>query len=133
VFVAPQIVEDGTNKTRPNPNYTSIDEDDIAVANNEIAFLVGADAWKSLTVGPPPKEFSSRSMDAEKFYSLRWNGEIQLTDQLLVRYSDGTLDLNRYGTNLQLIGQAALGALAGEVNNVLPIYFKRSRIAAVAA
>ena len=133
IFVAPQIVEDGTNKTRPNPNYTKIDEDDIAVANNEIAFLVGADAWRSVTVGPPPKEFSSTSMDAEKFYSLRWNGEIQLTDQLLIKYSDGSIDLNRYGTNLQLIGQASLGALAGEVNNVLPIYFKRTRIAAIAA
>lgn len=133
VFVAPQVTEDGTNKTRPNPAYTKIDQDDLTVANNEVAFLVGADAWRSVTVGPPPKEFTSRSMDAEKFYSLRWNGEIQLTDQLLVRYSDGSVDLNRYGTNLQLIGQAALGALAGEVNNVMPIYFKRSRVAALAA
>ena len=63
-----------------------------------------------------------------KFYKLRWNGEIQLTDQCLVRYSDGSVDLNRYGTNLQLIGQAAVGALAGEVNNVMPIIFRRSII-----
>ncbi len=130
VFVAPQITEGATNKTRPNPLYTRIDPTDNTVANKEWAFLCGADAWKTLTVGPPPSEFTSRSMDAEKFYKLRWNGEIQLTDQLLVRYSDGTVDLNRYGTNLQLIGQAALGALAGEVNNILPICFQRTRIAA---
>lgn len=130
VFVAPQLVEVGTNKTRPNPNYTKIDATSNSVANNEVAFLVGADAWKTITVGPPPREFASGKMSAEKFYSLKWNGEIQLTDQMLIKYSDGTVDLNRYGTNLQLIGQAAVGALAGEVNNVLPIFFKRTRIAA---
>jgi hypothetical protein len=137
VFVAPQVtvapsVGAGTegNKTRPNPLYTKIDPQDNTVANLEWAFLCGADAWKTITVGPPPSEFTSRSMDAEKFYKLRWNGEIQLTDQCLIRYSDGSVDLNRYGTNLQLIGQAALGALAGEVNNILPICFRRTRIAA---
>ncbi len=128
-FIAPQLTDAATNKTRPNPAYTTL----AAGAGNglwEVAFLVGADAWKTIPVGPPPSEFSSRSMDAEKFYKLRWNGEIQLTDQVLIRYSDGSVDLNRYGTNLQLIGQAAMGALAGEVNNVMPIFFKRSVISA---
>lgn len=134
VFVAPQITAApggiDANKTRPNPLYTKIDPADDTVANLEWAFLCGADAWKAVTVGPPPSEFTSRSMDAEKFYKLRWNGEIQLTDQCLIRYADGSVDLNRYGTNLQLIGQAALGALAGEVNNILPVCFRRSRIGA---
>jgi hypothetical protein len=127
-FVAPQIVEAGSNKTRPNPAYTAIDGD-ATIGKFEVAFLCGADAWRTLTVGPPPSEFTKSSMSADKFYKLNWNGEIQLTDQCLVRYSDGSVDLNRYGTNLQLIGQAAVGALAGEVNNVLPIVFRRSIIA----
>lgn len=147
VFVSPQITNapinqqnvspttapigpQEANKTRPNPIYTKIDPADITIANNEVAFLCGADAWRTLTVGPPPSEFGGKSMSAEKFYSLRWNGEVQLTDQVLIRYSDGSVDLNRYGTNLQLIAQTALGALAGEVNNILPIFFKRSRVAA---
>lgn len=131
-FVPPQIVEAGTNKTRPNPAYTAMDGDNT-IAKWEVAFLCGADAWKTITVGPPPSEFTSKSMDAEKFYKLRWNGEIQLTDQCLVRYSDGSVDLNRYGTNLQLIGQAAVGALAGEINNVMPIIFRRSLVASSSA
>lgn len=131
-FVPPQVVEAVTNKTRPNPKYTAVDGDNT-IAKWEVAFLCGADAWKTITVGPPPSEFTKASMDAEKFYKLRWNGEIQLTDQLLVRLSDGTVDLNRYGTNLQLIGQAAVGALAGEVNNIMPIYFRRSLVSSTSA
>lgn len=122
-FVPPQIIDAITNKTRPNPDYTSLD---IAVC--EVAFLCGADAWKAVSVGPPPKEFSSKSMSADKFYSLRWNGEVQLTDQCLIRYSNGEVDLNRYGTQLQLISQSVFGMLGGEVNNVLPIIFRRTRI-----
>ena len=126
IFIAPQVIDQLTMKTRPNPLYTS-----LLSAKYEIAFLCGGDAWKSVAVGPPPKEFSSKSMDAEKFYSLKWNGEVQLTDQVLIKYSDGTLDLNRYGTQLQLISQGTFAALAGEVNNILPIIFRRTRVSTV--
>lgn len=133
-FVPPQIVDlsdqtlnDGSvikvNKTRPNPDYTS-----LTVAPFEWAFAVAADAYSTITVGPPPSEFASKSMSAEKFYSLKWNGEVQLTDQVLIKYADGTFDLNRYGTQLQLISQAIFGALPGEVNNVIPILYRRRRI-----
>lgn len=133
VFHAPQITDNSphptiagatVNKTRPNPNYT-----DINISPFEFAFLVGEDGYNSITVGPPPKEFTQRSMDAEKFYSLRWNGEVQLTDQVLIKYADGTLDLNRYGTQLQLISQAVMGVLPAETNNVLPVLFRRRRVA----
>lgn len=123
-FPVPELVDVATNKTRPNPSYTSLD-----LAPFEWAFLCGADAYSSITVGPPPKEFTSRSMDAAKFYSLKWNGEVQLTDQVLIRNADGSLDLNRYGTQLQFISQLVLGILPGEVNNVLPILFRRRRLA----
>lgn len=123
LFIAPQVVDQVTKKTRPNPNYTNLN-----VAKYEVAFICGADAWSTITVGPPPKEFAVKNMSAEKFYSLRWNGEVQLTDQLLVKYADGSLDLNRYGTQLQLISQGVFGALAGEVNNVIPIFFRRRRV-----
>lgn len=123
VFIAPQVMDNVTKKTRPNPIYTS-----LQTAPYEIAFLVGADAWKSIAVGPPPKEFASKNMSAEKFYSLKWNGEVQLTDQVLIKYSDGSLDLNRYGTQLQLIAQGTFGILGAEINNVLPMAFRRTRI-----
>lgn len=122
-FIAPEVVDVITNKTRPNPAYTS-----LITAPFEWAFLCGSDAWKTLSVGPPPREFASQSMSAGKFYKLRWNGEVQLTDQLILKYPNGEIDLNRYGTHVQLISQAVFGALAGEVNNILPICFRRARI-----
>ena len=128
VDISAQTLSDGTqiqrNKTRPNPDYTNLN-----VAGWEVAFFCGADGYNCITVGPPPSEFTAKSMSAEKFYSLRWNGEVQLTDQVLIQYPDGSLDLNRYGTQLQLISQAVMGVLPAEVNNVVPIFFKRRRIA----
>lgn len=136
-FVAPQVTDvtqvtlsDGTvvarNKTRPNPDYTNLNITPI-----EWAFMCAAEGYNSITVGPPPSDFTAKSMSAEKFYSLRWNGEVQLTDQVLIQYPDGTLDLNRYGTQLQLISQCVMGVLPAEVNNVVPIAFRRRRIATV--
>jgi hypothetical protein len=122
-FQAPEITDNATNKTRPNPLYTS-----LTASPYEVAFLVGAEAWKTISVGPPPREFTGKSMASEKFYSLKWSGEVQMTDQVLMRYDDGTYDLNKYGTLLQLISQSVFGALAGEINNVMPIYYRRTRI-----
>jgi len=120
------------SKTRPNPKYTKIAVDGTGSAF-EFAFLMGADAWKTLTVGPPPSQFTSKKMDAEKFYSLNWNGEIRLTDQVILKYSDGTYDLNKYGTKLQLISQLALGCIPGEINNYLTILHRRHKPSAAYA
>ena len=99
---------------------------------------MGADAFKTISVGPPPKEFASKSMSAKKFYSMKWNGEVTLTDQFLIPsgasgstgnpLSDtGTQDLNVYGDYLKFISQAVFGGIPGDARHCLPIIYKRRR------
>jgi hypothetical protein len=120
---APQVYDATNKRTRPNPSYQS--------APFEVAFLCGADAFKTLKVGPPPKPFAGGKMDAEKFYSMQWNGEVRLTDQIIVQYNDGagniTSDLNYRGRFLKLFSSVVYGAIPVNQYNVLPILFKRRR------
>jgi len=142
-FVVPQTVTSG-DKVVPNPAYTAIgdgdtgfdsdgSENDAGNASYEIAFLVGADAFKAINVGPPPKEFASKNMNAKKFYSMKWNGEVTLTDQFLVPTSGTAIsatpgtELNVYGDYLKFISQAVIGGIAGDVRYCLPIIYKRRR------
>ena len=139
-FVAPQAVDATTGKVTPNPNYTQISAASTTIASHEIAFLVGADAFKTINVGPPPKEFAGKNMNAKKFYSMKWNGEVNLTDQFLVPtgVGEGTNGLDAYGTGagselnvygdyLKFISQAVIGGIAGDTRYCLPISFLRRR------
>lgn len=125
----PELWNPDDNKIYINPDYRN--------AEFEITFLCGGDAYKSIKIGPPPSEFSSRNMSASKFYSLRWNGEIQLTDQILITQSAGgnitSVELNRYGTNLQFISQTTHGIIAGDPRYVLPILSQRQRLSDIPA
>jgi len=142
-LVAPQTYESATGKVVPNPKYTRIGNGSSAVDGNandyrnasyEIAFLVGADAFKTIQVGPPPKEFASKNMSAKKFYSMKWNGEVHLTDQFLVPTSGTAIsatpgtELNVYGDYLKFISQATFGGIPGDARYCLPIIFKRQRV-----
>lgn len=121
-FVAPQIYDDTDKKCKPNPDYVS-----LTSAPYEVAWMVGAESCKTIKVGPPPKEFAAQSMSSKKFYSLKWNGEIQLTDQVLITYPDGSIDLNTYGTQLKFQSQTTHGYLVGEPRFTFPIIFQRQR------
>lgn len=121
-FQPPQLVDQATNKTRPNPNYIN--------AQNEVAFMLGADLCRTVKVGPPPRDFTGMSKD--KFYKMRWNGEIRLTDQFVITrgsIAGGDLDisLNDDGRFLKLKGTCTHGILFGERFNGLPIFYKRQR------
>ena len=133
-FLAPQTVDATSHKLVPNSNYTNISATSSdTVASSEVAFLVGADAFKTISVGPPPKEFASKSMSAKKFYSMKWNGEVTLTDQFLIPNSGtalsdtGTQDLNVYGDYLKFISQAVFGGIPGDARHCLPIFYRRRR------
>lgn len=106
--------------TVPNPAYVN--------APFEVAFAMGAEAYKSITVGAPPKEFTSGSMDAGKFSKLMWNGEVRLTDNVIVNYGDGKLDTNKYGEFVQLIADATMGILPVNRRYCVPIIYRRRRV-----
>ena len=121
-FPPPQTVEANPsainyNETVPNPDYIN--------AGFEVAFLIGGDAWRTLRIGPPPKEFTT-AMSGEKFNSLDWNGRVRLTDNILVNYN-GTVDTNKYGEFCQLISDSVYGAIPVNRRYVMPIIYKRWR------
>lgn len=122
-FPAQQVVDLANNRTRPNPAYNA--------CQVGVAWLLGADAYKTLKVGPPPRAFATKAMSKEKFYSLNWNGEVILTDQVLVRYADGTYDTNVRGRFLKLISSVIYGAIPVNSYNCLPIFYNRRRPAVV--
>jgi hypothetical protein len=122
VFVAPELTEYPSGKTRPNPAYIN--------APYEIAFMFGADAYRTIKVGPPPKDFTKVTKD--KFYSMQWNGEIRLTDQFTITRgsiagNDLSVDLNDDGRFLKFKGTCVHGIMAGECYHALPIVFMRKR------
>jgi len=112
-----------TQRTRVavNPDYKN--------AQYEVAWLLGADAIKTIRVGPPPSMFSGK-MSKKKFYSMSWNGEVELTDQVLVQYEDsGTVyyDTNVKGRYCKYLGTLAMGAIPNNIYSAMPIIFKRRR------
>lgn len=124
--IDPEIFDPTDNKWKPNPYYTS-----LISAPYTIAWLMGDNYIKTIKVGPPPKEFATKNMTGEKFYSLRWNGEVRLTDQLLITNPDGTIELNDFGENLQLKASLVHGAIMTERRFAFPMIIARSRPAIV--
>ena len=122
VPIDPEIFDPTDNKWKPNPYYTS-----LVSAPFSVAWLLGDSYCKTVKIGPPPKEFATKNMDAQKFYSLRWNGEVRLTDQVLITNADGTYDLNDFGENLQLKAQLTFGYLTTERRFAFPMLIRRQR------
>ena len=117
-FIAPQTIADATTgKVTPNTNYTTISATSSdTVASNEVG----------------------KNMNAKKFYSMKWNGEVTLTDQFLIPSGGGgstgvpltdtgTQDLNVYGDYLKFIAQAVFGGIPGDARHCLPIFYRRRR------
>jgi hypothetical protein len=110
-------------ETVPNPDYVN--------APFEVAFFMGAGAYDKISVGPPPSEFAGGKISETKFNKLFWNGEVRITDNILVNYGSvetPELDTNKYGEALQLISSVAFGILPVNKRHVLPIVYRRWRV-----
>lgn len=124
--IDPEIFDPTDQKWKPNIYYTS-----LTSAPYTVSWMLGADYCKTIKVGPPPKEFATTNMSAQKFYGMKWNGEVRLSDQLLITNSDGTIELNDYGENLQLKSKLTHGLLMGERRYAFPMLSRRVRPAIV--
>jgi len=100
-----------------------------------VAFLVGSDPYKAVTIGAPPKYFAdgSKGMSMTQFKGMDWNGKVSMTRDVLVPSPDGAghvvMDTNKRGEYLQLIADLAMGILPNQRRNIIPIFYRRSRVA----
>ncbi len=128
---APETIEENSNShdfgdTVPNPAYVN--------APFGVAFAVGMDAYKAVTVGPPPSRFADggAGMSMKDFNGMDWNGKVIPTRNVLVpslnQNNAEVLDTNKRGEYLQLIADAAMGILPNRRRNIIPIFYLRERI-----
>ena len=115
--------------TVPNPVWVN--------APIGVAWAVGSSTWKAKRVGPPPKYFADgmKGMTLNQFNSMDWSGKVHLTRNLLVPRPDGggtggiIYDTNKYGDRCQLIADAVMGIAPLRRRNLVPILYRRQRIA----
>jgi len=132
-IVAPDTVEEGANAydfgdTVPNPEWIN--------APIGIAFAVGSSTYKAKRVGPPPKYFADgmKGMTLNQFNGMDWSGKVHLTRNILVPRPGPTAgeviyDTNKYGDRCQLIADAVMGIAPLRRRNIVPILYRRQRIA----
>lgn len=129
-FPQPEVIEENPtayNFGEPvmNPTYVN--------APWGIAWACGNEAYKYIQVGPPPKDFAGVQTMAQ-FNGLDWNGKVSMTRNVMINCLDGNgavvQDLNKRGEFLQLLADASMGILPIQRRNIIPILYKRQRIAA---
>ena len=129
-FPAPQLYETNPNswnygETLPNPAYLA--------APFELTFFCGCGAYESIDVGPPPTEFANNTMSSKKFASLRWNGEVRLTDNILINIGTVVAPImttNKYGEFVQLFADTTHALVPINRRFVLPVLHRRTRVQA---
>lgn len=114
------------NETIPNPDWVN--------APFEVAHILGAGSYDKIQSGPPPAEFAGGKISESKFNKLFWNGEVKITDNVLVQQgvdANGVpiLDTNKYGEYLQLISQMVFGIIPVNLRACMPIIYRRWRVA----
>lgn len=123
---APETIELDPNAD--NYRETTINADYAVNTTHEVAFAFGDVGYKALKLGPPPKEFQGKGIP-EGFGKMTWNGEIQLTKNLLIPCTDingnAIQKTNSKGRYLRLEATQYFGAIGVKSRNVIPIMFKR--------
>jgi hypothetical protein len=123
-FPVPELVT-ATGDVVPNPAYTN--------TRFSWAFLHGADAYKSIKIGPPPKPFAGGDMDPKTFQGMSWNGEVRLSRNIMLKDANGIYDNNSMGRFVRLQAALTMGCLPNRPRNCIPILYQRQMPANQAA
>ena len=126
-FPVPQVYETNPSaynygQTIPNPSYVN--------APVEVAFYLAGESCKTLDVGPAPADFAGGKMSVDRFNKLAWNGEVRLTDNVLVNLGTAASpvwDTNKYGEVVQLISATNYGAISVDRRQCIPVIYNRWR------
>jgi hypothetical protein len=126
---APELTEenpDAYNQGDPVPNPAYVN------APFAVAHAIGGEAYKSISVGPPPTLFARGGLSMEKFSGMDWNGKVHMTRNLLIpslAADNATIvhDTNKRGEYLQLIADAVMGILPIRRRNIVPVIYLRTR------
>lgn len=118
------------NRTKPNPAYAKPSQ-----AQVEVAFLIGGNAADFIQVGPPPSEFT-RQLDQGAATKMSWNGKSYLTKDFLVPCGldaddNRIFEANSFGRYLRIQASLSLGISMINMQNVLPIIYKRKGVITV--
>lgn len=131
-FPAPQTVEmnpaaPNYGETVSNPSYTGSGDQGCPY---EFAWLIGAEGYKVIEVGPPPRQFASNGMP-NGFGKMLWNAEVFLSKNFLVPCLDANgntiQQTNVYGEKLKAFCQSTYGIIPQQRRNIIPILFRRRR------
>lgn len=130
-YPVPEIIEENPDRedygrTRPNPGFSQASQ-----AQLEVAFLVGGNAADVIDVGPPPSEFV-RTLDQGAAIKMNWNGKSYMNKDFLVPCKDQAgntfYDYNSWGRYLRIQASLALGISPFNMQNIMPIFFKRKAV-----
>lgn len=102
----------------PNPAYVN--------APLGVAFFMGYNPYEIIDVGPPPSEFTGAPVDLGRFTQLKWNGEVRITDNVLVKDAANQIDTNKYGEYLQLFSYATMAIIANTPRHCIPVFYRRN-------
>ena len=124
----PEVTEENPDRedygrTKPNPLYSI-----PANAQVEVGFFFGDTPADAIQTGPPPAEFV-RDLDQGAAVKMNWNGKTYLTKNFLIPCRDAggntTYTMNEFGRYLRAQSSLALGISMINMQNVMPIIYKR--------
>lgn len=129
-FPAPQIIKQfSAANTNPISSQLAMNPDYVN-APYQIDWFIGDGFCRTIKVGPPPSQFAGK-MNRKQFSGMSWNGEVGLTNNVLIPINDGNGNItwtpNSRGKYCKFESETVMGLIMANAYNAFPVLFKRQR------